>query len=366
MSPKCAFTGFLWWHLAVILAVSNGALGAPQVPAMFVFGDSLVDDGNSNLMSSIARANYYPYGVDFFQGPTGRFSNGKTLVDVLCDLLGLPYLPAHSSAGLNGSSLLGGVNYASANAGILDETGQHLGEGVSLSQQVLDFQSNMDELRTAIGGGRALAQYLARSMVIVVFGTNDYINNYMLPSLYNSSYNYTPRDFASHLLNHYTRQLLALHSIGLRKFLLVGLSPLGCIPKQRTSGVAPPDCCVDQVNQMLGDFNVGLRSLAQQLNMDHPGAIFAYSNTYAALGDILNNPSRFRFSVIDQGCCSIGRNQAQLYCAPMDAPCGNREQHVYWDAIHPTQAVNQILGQRAFTGPPDDVYPINVQQMAQL
>lgn len=42
------------------------------------------------------------------------------------DLLGLAYLPSYSSAGLNGSRLLGGVNYASANAGILDETGQHL------------------------------------------------------------------------------------------------------------------------------------------------------------------------------------------------------------------------------------------------
>lgn len=64
-----------------------GVLGAPQVPAMFVFGDSLVDNGNNNYLASIAKANYYPYGIDFFLGPTGRFSNGKTVVDALCKFI---------------------------------------------------------------------------------------------------------------------------------------------------------------------------------------------------------------------------------------------------------------------------------------
>lgn len=54
----------------------------PQVPCYFIFGDSLVDNGNNNGLASIARANYFPYGIDF-GGPTGRFCNGKTTVDVL-------------------------------------------------------------------------------------------------------------------------------------------------------------------------------------------------------------------------------------------------------------------------------------------
>lgn len=51
------------------------------VPAMFVFGDSLIDNGNNNDLPSFAKANYYPYGIDFAGGPTGRFSNGYTIVD---------------------------------------------------------------------------------------------------------------------------------------------------------------------------------------------------------------------------------------------------------------------------------------------
>ena len=57
--------------------------GGPSVPAMFVFGDSLTDNGNNNDLTSLAKANYLPYGIDFAGGPTGRFSNGYTMVDTI-------------------------------------------------------------------------------------------------------------------------------------------------------------------------------------------------------------------------------------------------------------------------------------------
>jgi hypothetical protein len=40
-------------------------------------------------------------------------------------LLGLPYAPAFADPNTKGNRILRGVNYASAAAGILDETGQH-------------------------------------------------------------------------------------------------------------------------------------------------------------------------------------------------------------------------------------------------
>ncbi|EYU22754.1 hypothetical protein MIMGU_mgv1a017903mg [Erythranthe guttata] len=93
------------------------------VPAMFVFGDSLIDNGNNNDLPSFAKANYFPYGIDFKAGPTGRFSNGYTMVDTIAELLGLPLLPAFSEA--SGEQMRYGVNYASAAAGILDNTGRN-------------------------------------------------------------------------------------------------------------------------------------------------------------------------------------------------------------------------------------------------
>lgn len=54
-----------------------------QVPCFFIFGDSLVDNGNNNGVLTLARANYRPYGIDFPLGFTGRFTNGQTYVDAL-------------------------------------------------------------------------------------------------------------------------------------------------------------------------------------------------------------------------------------------------------------------------------------------
>lgn len=73
-----------FWSLLLLSVWVNAVMGDhPLFPAMFVFGDSLVDDGNNNYLSTLARANYVPYGIDFQGGPSGRFSNGKTLVDLL-------------------------------------------------------------------------------------------------------------------------------------------------------------------------------------------------------------------------------------------------------------------------------------------
>lgn len=71
-----------WVLLCVVAAAAAAAAAQPQVPCYFIFGDSLVDNGNNNIQS-LARANYLPYGIDFPEGPTGRFSNGKTTVDVI-------------------------------------------------------------------------------------------------------------------------------------------------------------------------------------------------------------------------------------------------------------------------------------------
>ncbi|RZB90446.1 GDSL esterase/lipase [Glycine soja] len=67
---------------SLLIGLSN------DIPASFVFGDSLLDVGNNNYTVSLAKANHDPYGIDFGM-PTGRFSNGKTVADVINQKLGL-------------------------------------------------------------------------------------------------------------------------------------------------------------------------------------------------------------------------------------------------------------------------------------
>lgn len=52
--------------------------------AFFVFGDSLVDGGNNDFLATTARADAPPYGIDFpTHKPTGRFSNGLNIPDII-------------------------------------------------------------------------------------------------------------------------------------------------------------------------------------------------------------------------------------------------------------------------------------------
>ncbi|KAB1668923.1 hypothetical protein ES319_1Z093200v1 [Gossypium barbadense] len=67
----------------LFVILQNWANAKPQVPCYFIFGDSLSDNGNNNNLSTLAKVNYSPYGIDFPVGPTGRFSNGRTAVDFI-------------------------------------------------------------------------------------------------------------------------------------------------------------------------------------------------------------------------------------------------------------------------------------------
>lgn len=54
-------------------------------PCVFFFGDSIIDTGNNNNLTTEMRCNFRPYGIDFLLGiATGRFSNGKVASDYIC------------------------------------------------------------------------------------------------------------------------------------------------------------------------------------------------------------------------------------------------------------------------------------------
>lgn len=73
--------------LGLLVALSSVAREA-EARAFFVFGDSLVDNGNNNYLATTARADAYPYGIDYPTGrPTGRFSNGLNIPDMISRLL---------------------------------------------------------------------------------------------------------------------------------------------------------------------------------------------------------------------------------------------------------------------------------------
>lgn len=69
-------------NLLVSLTFFSVSYGDPLVPALCIFGDSVVDVGNNNNLPTLIKANFPPYGRDFVgHRPTGRFCNGKLATD---------------------------------------------------------------------------------------------------------------------------------------------------------------------------------------------------------------------------------------------------------------------------------------------
>lgn len=79
-----------YWRLNIVVVLlvcvlalsSTKGSGQPLVPALFIFGDSVVDVGNNNHLETLVKSNFPPYGRDFINHhPTGRFCNGKLASD---------------------------------------------------------------------------------------------------------------------------------------------------------------------------------------------------------------------------------------------------------------------------------------------
>lgn len=72
-----------WFILGLLITLGRVASRA-EARAFFVFGDSLVDSGNNDYLATSARADSYPYGIDYpTHRPTGRFSNGLNIPDLI-------------------------------------------------------------------------------------------------------------------------------------------------------------------------------------------------------------------------------------------------------------------------------------------
>lgn len=92
--------------LLTLLELCGLLQSAPLAPALYVFGDSLFDSGNNNLLPTAAKANYRPYGVNFVHGVTGRFTNNRTAADVI-GIIYISCIPLFISITLYGGVCVG-------------------------------------------------------------------------------------------------------------------------------------------------------------------------------------------------------------------------------------------------------------------
>ncbi|CAM8878507.1 unnamed protein product [Rhodiola kirilowii] len=333
-----------------------------KVPGYFIFGDSLVDNGNNNNIASLAMANYLPYGIDFPSGPTGRFSNGKTTIDAISELLGFPnYIPPFAKA--RGRDVLQGVNYASAAAGIRTKQGGR----TPFSGQVRNYQTTVTRITSILGSAQAAADHLSRCIFSIGLGSNDYLNNYFMPLVYSSSRRYTPDQWDDLLIQQYSQNLRTIYNYGARKFVLIGVGQVGCSPSVLSQRSPDGKTCVAEVNNANKIFNTKLKSLVDQYNSNFTYAKFIYIDAYGIFNDLLTKPGSYGLKVTNAICCGVGRNNGQITCLPLQTPCSNRKEYLFWDAFHPTEAANTVVARRSYTAQSSsDAYPFDISRLAQL
>ncbi|CAN4104001.1 unnamed protein product [Withania somnifera] len=312
---------------------------AQKVTAMYVFGDSLVDVGNNNHLLTFFRANFPFNGIDYPGGkPTGRFSNGKNAADFLAEKIDLPTPPPYLSD--KNDFFLKGVSFASGGAGILKTTNDHPFNGtIYLSKQVGYFSEVQKRLIQKLGESAA-KRHLSNSLFAVVIGSND-LFNYLISKSKNPITK-SPQEYIQLMLSTFSNQLMQIHNLGARKFLIVGIGPIGCTPSQRF--LSSSGNCNDEANHCATIYNKGLQSmllkLKSQLKEDFN---YSYFNIYDFFVDLIQDPTKYGFLEIKAACCGIGILRAEIACIPISQYCPNRNDHVFWDKVHPTEAVDKIL-----------------------
>ncbi|MED6139560.1 hypothetical protein PIB30_084954 [Stylosanthes scabra] len=335
-----------------------------DIPANFVFGDSLVDVGNNNYIPTLSRANYVPFGIDFGGTPTGRFTNGRTIVDIIGEELGMGYTPPYLAPTTVGPVILKGVNYASGGGGILNATGKIFGGRINFDAQLDNFENTRQDIISSIGVNAA-GDLFRRGLFSVTIGSNDFINNYLTPAVTIADQQLTtPEVFVNTMLSTFRLQLTRLFNLGARKMIVVNVGPIGCIPNQRDTNIDAGDDCVSFPNQLAQMFNTQLKVLVAELRANLKGSMFVYADVYTILEDILNNYSAYGFENPSSSCCSMaGRFGGLIPCGPTSRICMDRSKYVFWDPYHPTDAANLFIAKRLLDGSHDLIFPMNVRQL---
>uniref|UniRef100_A0A7N2LX47 GDSL esterase/lipase n=1 Tax=Quercus lobata TaxID=97700 RepID=A0A7N2LX47_QUELO len=331
---------------------------AKNVPGIFVFGDSLVDVGNNNYILSLAKANYIPNGIDFGMA-TGRFTNGRTTVDIIGQEFGVKdYLPPYLAPTTAGSVILQGVNYASAGGGILNYTGKILGDRINMDAQIDNFANSRQDIISNIEAPAALP-LLGKAIFFVMMGSNDFINNYLTPVISAAEQKLiTPEVFVGTMISRFRLQLTII---------VANVGPIGCIPYVRDTNPAAGDNCVSLANQLAQLFNAELKSLIIDLSANLQESKFAYADVHRIVEDILQNYISYGFENANSSCCNLaGRFGGLIPCGPLSKVCSDRFKYVFWDMAHPTEAANFLIARRLIDGDTNDITPMNLRQFARL
>ncbi|CAN6268891.1 unnamed protein product [Urochloa humidicola] len=354
---------------SVLVLAPHGAAAnskKPLVPAMFVFGDSLLDVGNNNHLPNCninCLANYPRYGIDLpCHKPAGRFSNGYNLADQLAQMLGFaesppPFLPLSLSNASVFRRMSAGINFASGGSGLLPTTGpQVCGQVFPMTEQVGNFTSLVARMYGIED------QVISKSLIFISAGSND-LFEYADFAVTHPNISRNDTEFLQRLIASYTGYLKDLYAAGATKFSVLSPSLVGCCPYQMKVAKNYSDVdqygCLGLANNLSRQLYPMIASMLEDLTLELPGINYSLGDGIR-MGEYVFGNNNFK---LDHACCGAG-DFGETLCNSTVPLCQNRSSYFFWDRFHPTDAASQITATGLFSDTSGHfVHPINVQQL---
>ncbi|KAK3003734.1 hypothetical protein RJ639_018147, partial [Escallonia herrerae] len=339
-----------------------------NVPALYIFGDSIFDAGNNHFNQNCsAQADFPPYGSTFFHRPTGRFTNGRTVADfiwhynIAAQFLGIPlqkpFLEAQIEVARGSwkNYPSNGLNFASAGSGVLRGTNQDL--------EVIPLQDQLQQFKTLVTQSRIDIKLAQESLFFLESGSND-IFNYFLPF---DTPKLAPDAYVQAMLVEAVLFVDQIYKLGARLIAIFSLGPVGCVPARTLLPDAPVDRCFGKMNRMVKSYNKGLETLALDIPKKYPGAVGVYGSVYNIVQLFRAMPKRYGFSNVSGACCGDGPLRGQVQCGKEGYKvCQNPNQYLFWDYFHPSEHTYKLISKALWGGGHSRIQPMNLKTLASM
>ncbi|KAJ6917972.1 GDSL esterase/lipase [Populus alba x Populus x berolinensis] len=338
---------FLLLLLLLPLFFTSVASQCKNPPIIFNFGDSNSDTGG--LVAGLGFPVNLPNGRTFFHRSTGRLSDGRLLIDFLCQSLNASFLSPYLDS-LGGSGFTNGANFAVVGSSTLPK---YVPFSLNIQlMQFLHFKARSLELVTAGFGNFITDEGLRNALYIIDIGQNDIADSFSKKM----SYAQVTKRIPSVILE-IGNAVKVLYNQGGRKFWIHNTGPLGCLP-QKLSLVQKKDLdpigCISDYNMAARLFNEGLRQLCERMRSQLSGATIVYVDIYSIKYDLIANSSKYGFSSPLMACCGSGgppyNYDIRVTCSqPGYQVCDEGSRYVNWDGIHYTEAANSIIASKVLS-----------------